>query len=1039
MPSTDDAHIPPADRPPPPGPGAGPELTLEELRQRLVETRQREETLKRRIRELQDLIRATPDAGMRSEVDALRQRLETRSRELDAQAVELVRRRSELERTARAIEQRRADAESQHDEARRLRADVELQSETAHAIDAEQQRKAAERAEFIRQRERELEQRILKARDEIVAQRAELSAQREAFARQTQGLATERQALAAERKELARQQDVWSRRVADFKRQHDELSRGAAEVEQSRARVAHDHQGVNEAVRGLNAQREALAAEQAALRARIEQLQSDQAGIDRQRAEMGRVADQLRQRRTALEQRQSAQEAERRALTEAGAKLDQRQAALEQRDRDLQDSAQELDRRSAGLARAADDLAAVAERARQEEVHLSARRAALDELDEQLKLRDADSAQRAVALEVQSDELERREAVIEFAEEEMTALRAERELELDQVRALLTQRSLDLERRERSSLAAPRHWWARASAIAAVVAGLSAWGWLQWDLPRYRAVCRLHLATAATPAERALREHVAVLVSGGGASSWLDDASAVRDWELLCRAGRVEAAFEAAPPVVELAVNSVRAGVAAKIIGTVASAYAAHTNNVAATPAIPSAYADVPARRAQVVSALDALGAARAAAEQRLAALAPAAQRDELAARSAAARTALASVSGELDVQRRALAELDSAAPLHAELPADAIDAALLSEPGFAIDREEFQVEAQRYRAELAVAVAPLAARLVALREAVTAAGRAIDEQRATLPPEPIAAVLEECAGLIADWQQGIGRRADQCEPIRREIERADVRGDVVVLVQLQSRATELADEQVHASDQALAQFDALTGRLNSGAGGATRELVVAAALHDLAADLARAQQEVATAAASVSLAGNFRLDALDRRIRGLRVRLSDRRELVRIRLQEAADQRMAQDRAARVAQTRDALVTLDARREQLLNEMFAAMDDLRLLDDQVLERQRLETGLAQTADEVSRLTTQLAYLDRALAEARRSGPEPDRVTAVAPVVEDQVGGLHRERNALVVGLSTFGLAWLLCVLMILKSPRSRRPLAAGVPVVAAR
>ncbi|MCG3127659.1 MAG: hypothetical protein CHACPFDD_02526 [Phycisphaerae bacterium] len=1045
MPPSDDTLPPQPERPPPPSiaagasstPGNGP--TLDELRNRLIDMRQREETLKRRVRELQDLIRDTPDAGLRTEVDALRQRLEQRSRQLDAQAVELVRRRDELERAARVLEKRRNDADAQLEEARRLKADAELESETAQAIDAEQQRKAAERAEFIRQRERELEQRIVKARDEIVAQRAELAANREAFAQQTRGLDAQRKALAAERRELGLQQEEWSRRVAEFQRRHDELSRGAVEIEQSRARVAQDHQGVDEAHRGLQAQRDGLAAEQAALRARTETLQRDQAGVAQQRSELGRLADQLRQRRKSLDERHTALEAERGELADTAARLDRRQAALAQRDRELQAAAHELDRRSADLQRATDELAAAARQARQEEEQLAARRAALDELEEQLKLRDADSAQRAIALEVQSDELERREAVIEFAEEEMTALRAEREQELDQVRALLAQRSLDLERRERSSLAAPRHWWARASAIAAGVTAIAVWAWLQWDLPRYRAVCRLHLATAATPVERALREHVAVLVSGGGASSWLPDASAARDWELLCRAGRVEAAFETSPPVVELAVNAWRSGAAAKIVGTVASAYSAHTNDVAATPAVPTAYADVPARRAQVVSALDELTAARATAQQRLAALAPAAQRDELAARSTASRTALAAVSADLDAQRRALAELETNAPQHADVPAEAIDAALAAEPGFAVDREEFRAEAQHYRSELAVAVAPLAAQFQSLQQAVAAAARTIDEQRASLPPEPIASVLEDCAELAAEWQRSAARRATDCDPVAPEIERTDISGDIVALVQLQARGAELSDEQARANAGALEQLDALIARLNSGTGGATRELVVAAALRNLAAGLARVQNEFASAAASVGLAGNFRLDALDRRIRGLRVRLSDRRELVRIRLQEAADQQLVQQRAARLAQTRETLATLDSRREQLLNEMFAAMDDLRLLDEQVLERQRIETVLAQTAGEVSRLATQLAYLDRALAEARRSGPQPDRVTAVAPVVEDQVAGLHRERNALVVGLASFGGAWLLCVLMILKNPRRRQSLAASAQLAAAR
>jgi hypothetical protein len=116
------------------------------------------------------------------------------------------------------------------------------------------------------------------------------------------------------------------------------------------------------------------------------------------------------------------------------------------------------------------------------------------------------------------------------------------------------------------------------------------------------------------------------------------------------------------------------------------------------------------------------------------------------------------------------------------------------------------------------------------------------------------------------------------------------------------------------------------------------------------------------------------------------------------------------------------------------------SLDALRGMDEQVLKRTALEGSLARDQQELARLSAQLRQLDEQIAEARRSGPQPDRAGLGASQT-DLVAGSARLRNAAAAGAGTFAALWLLCVLMILKNPlrRPRREplLAAAVPLAA--
>ena len=284
----------------------------------------------------------------------------------------------------------------------------------------------------------------------------------------------------------------------------------------------------------------------------------------------------------------------------------------------------------------------------------------------------------------------------------------------------------------------------------------------------------------------------------------------------------------------------------------------------------------------------------------------------------------------------------------------------------------------------------------------------------------------EQLKSFVERWQQRV-----------EAVQGMKLGEDVVELANQQNAAAEaartIAAEVRKVLDTLQARIDALG---SSGAGG-TREVVVGAVLRGDQTKLKSAAEAFLTAAGKTALNDNFELDTQDRRARGLRMRLAQRREAVQQRLQLDADRVAAQARAARVAETRQQLAELEARREELIARLMSNLKTLRGLDEAARQRAELEGRISRRDAQIGWLEKQIAELEQKLADARRQGPKPDRVE-VGEVTTQAIRQVSYDQAALAGG-GAFVAAWLVCMFMMGRTPwRARRrepdPLLAWLP-----
>ncbi|MCH7870682.1 MAG: hypothetical protein IID33_03180 [Planctomycetes bacterium] len=302
----------------------------------------------------------------------------------------------------------------------------------------------------------------------------------------------------------------------------------------------------------------------------------------------------------------------------------------------------------------------------------------------------------------------------------------------------------------------------------------------------------------------------------------------------------------------------------------------------------------------------------------------------------------------------------------------------------------------------------------------------ALDGQLAARPAPVIAAALEECSGLAEDFEQNVRAVEQRWAAWRGKLATMEVADDVVDLFQQQAVADEAARRLVRDCADWLAAVEQRLDRLKEGEGGATRQMVIVTALRSGLARIDLARKDAAKAARAVGRSSNFRLDAHDMRLRGLQTRLSRRRGQVRSNLQNRADRRTVAQRDSELAATRDRVEEYESLRGELVIELIDRMDAVRGLDDDMLERSQLEAAIRRHSGELTRLEEQDRYLAGQLDEARRSGPQPDRIVAVTDQGSEQTAGARRWSHAATAGAAVSGTVWLFCVLMILRNPFRR-------------
>src|SRR5262249_57152615 len=107
---------------------------------------------------------------------------------------------------------------------------------------------------------------------------------------------------------------------------------------------------------------------------------------------------------------------------------------------------------------------------------------------------------------------------------------------------------------------------------------------------------------------------------------------------------------------------------------------------------------------------------------------------------------------------------------------------------------------------------------------------------------------------------------------------------------------------------------------------------------------------------AETDLASNFKLETLDRQLRGLRTRSSDRRETMRRDLEQAALQNAQRDYDDQVKTLNEDVRDAERRRDELTAAMGAKVSELRSLEERMQELRGLHAELKARQDAVSRV-----------------------------------------------------------------------------------
>jgi hypothetical protein len=155
-----------------------------------------------------------------------------------------------------------------------------------------------------------------------------------------------------------------------------------------------------------------------------------------------------------------------------------------------------------------------------------------------------------------------------------------------------------------------------------------------------------------------------------------------------------------------------------------------------------------------------------------------------------------------------------------------------------------------------------------------------------------------------------------------------------------------------------------------------------------------------------------------------LRTRLKQRRDLVAERLQLEADRVARERHAARAETAREQVVQLERRREELVTQLMAKLEHARKLDAAARNYDSLLAKVERRDAEIAEITEQLRSLEAKLAETQPEGADPDR----ASVGEISVARVSqgRYRSASLVAGGACVATWLICAMMIVRTPRRR-------------
>jgi len=972
---------------------------LAQISARELELRRREQHVDLQYREMQQVAEKAAADGVRetsrhhaqlsAELTAREEVLATREGRLREAAQELRARRLE-------VEQRRRDVALQTEKARQLIERLRVRRRRHHKA-------LRDRIAVIRHQEQELKRRIQLAHQDVTQRRDVLGQRQTDLRSRATRLDQAESELRARRDDMERRLEEGEALAGDVERQQEELNEQWRRLEQERRQIERENEQVQ-------ADRNVLLEKQG----QFEQRWRD---TKEQRHQLARQLEDVAARRRILEQDQT-------GFRERGERLEHREQQFREKWEALRAEKERLQGLEAELAERQADTELAAQEA--EDLRAEARRQQEESLAlrEQAEARDAETRQTSLAIEVERERLEGETAALEWASKQLDGLRAEREQAVKQARTMLADRARRVREAERSLVAAPRLWWLRSTGLAVLVAIAAGVVWLMAVPQSHRATAELHITSASPSIAEVTTEHRRRLLD----PHLFDDAQGgsglAADWRDACRGGRVRLEASDSEPVLWLSVTMRDRAQAERLLRDACDAYAQRVNAQPVEPVLAPRYDRLATREKQLDADVEQWRQKRIADEAALVEIPGFEQQQKAIVEADRLQTELTQAVQAVDAARAELAVLVAAdVPPGVVSPAD-IESTLGEDVVYQEDRREFRAAAEQYRRELVVAMVQSAEPVDRLQKALQRFSATLTEQQELDPPAEIRSVLELCAADIAGIEGKLAPYAKQWQEWLDNVQAMDISEDVVELVRRQNR---IADAARQLADQATKLVEGVKERLENlsetGDGG-TREVVVTAVLRADHSALQTAADDFVNASGQTSLVGNFELDTQDRKLRGLRMRLNHRRQTVQDRLQLEADHRVRETHAADTARARTEIRGIERRREELVADLMAAMKVVRDSDDAARRRGELEARLEQDEAQIRWLDERRGEISQELAEARRAGPEPDRVEIGEPIIAGVDQGRYRSVG-LVAGAGFVG-TWLVCALMLARNPWRR-------------
>ncbi len=1014
--------------------------------------------------------------------------LEQQQMKLASERTEMQSRLLEAEQAAKAAEQARESYVQKHRQlsgnAEELRVENERLDEIRAALQHERERLAQERSRHSVEIENYSTQtNELESKDEVLRAREQTVARSFAELKQKQAeIAAARTALEAQQVEAEQLRDAADKARQSFLERHKQLEatdsrlREQAQVHrqqeeqlrEQREKVERERQTLHEQAAGLERrtvelddrgrdlgqresslgqrltaledEREALNAERKELntlrgdaeRARVEAESSRDRFEDLQRELANRERDQ-QQEKQALEQQRNALTAQREELLEQRAAHQQREQTLAVEGDKLTQREQELEKqveRAAALEQQLGEKRASVDQmlARAEEVERAAE-GTRDELfrqREQLEVREAAVRHDAMSLEVERKQFERDRKQLDQRLDELGTQQGTLDAQLATARAELEEQYQRVRGAAGAVAAAPVRWWGRSLALATCFGIAVGALWFTIDEPQFEVVQPMRIASSIRTPEVAVGHHADRLRNLMTDAEVLEPAL-VAYLQRARRDGRLQIDAEALSSQLSVSITSADSDAARNVLATLAETYRSTYVEDGFLSTLPPYFEQLRARaraldreRRQVSDGLQ-------NASDRLTATPEVESResvqrviDELRNKHAG------SVRSVATVRARLAALMGGTAPLGVIEPA-AYEERLTADPMMLEDRQELAAASTEYRIELSVALSTVKGPVEELRNVVTGFSATVAEQRALNPPESVARMLEEIATELSALAGELETFQVRWGESIATVSAAEVPDDLELLVRTQDEADKRARKLSKASET---RTGAIRDRIEAQRGesdGSTREVVVTAVVRGEIGELFRGVAGVKKAIEAIALDGNFQLDSLDRQVRGLRRRMSDRENVVREQLQVAADRDAQQAHHDSISVLQREIATIERQREAHVLAIAEQTERLHEVEDALFQRAQLEAQHTALKTRQSRITQELQQIETDLrtTEQRVAAVEADRV-APEPLRSTQVAGVHRQRDAAIAGLGGFALCWLVCVLMVMRNPFAR-------------